>query len=144
MRKIGKPDVVKLLVLLASWLIYARQRSLGVASVHAMAAGAERKVEEAKRLAGEAPRSALFDCVLTAIGNEGTPLALSLQREVLGSSDGVVIGRSLAEARHVVADPSVSREHARVCVEDGVLYAEDLNSTNGSTLNGIALLPGKR
>jgi hypothetical protein len=35
----------------------------------------------------------------------------------------------------------VSRRHARVTYEDGALYIEDLNSTNGTRINGFQLTP---
>ncbi len=35
----------------------------------------------------------------------------------------------------------VSREHALITYEDGALYVEDLNSTNGTRINGFQLTP---
>lgn len=35
----------------------------------------------------------------------------------------------------------VSREHALITYEDGGLYVEDLNSTNGTRINGFQLTP---
>ena len=55
-----------------------------------------------------------------------------------------MIGRNPAGSGHVVADPSVSREHARIYVEDGMAYVEDLNSTNGTSINNHLLSPGIR
>ncbi len=37
----------------------------------------------------------------------------------------------------------VSRRHAVVTYEDGALYLEDLNSTNGTRINGFQLTPEK-
>ncbi len=38
-----------------------------------------------------------------------------------------------------LADPSLSRRHAVVYVKDGVLYIEDLKSTNGTFVNGYRI-----
>ena len=140
----GASGVLLLLVILASWLTFARRRKRDLAIAQARAAGAEWEAAEAKQRADEKLSVAPFDCVLMGVDSAGSPLALNLRREVLGSSTGAVIGRSPAGSGHVVADPDVSREHLRIYVEDGVPYAEDLNSTNGSTLNGHALMPGNR
>jgi hypothetical protein len=45
------------------------------------------------------------------------------------------LGRA-AEADVVVRDPEVSRRHARFESRDGVVYVEDLASSNGTFLNG--------
>jgi pSer/pThr/pTyr-binding forkhead associated (FHA) protein len=58
-----------------------------------------------------------------------------------------VIGRS-RECDVVIDDDDVSRRHAALEVEDGVVYLRDLRSTNGTFLNGervrggIEILPG--
>ena len=140
----GAAGVLALLVILASWLAFARRRAREIAIAEARAADAEWEAGEARRRADENSRAAPFDCVLTGMDRSGAALALSLRRETLGSSAGAVIGRNPAGSGHVVADPDVSREHLRIQVEDGIPYAEDLNSTNGSALNGRVLLPGQR
>ncbi len=45
------------------------------------------------------------------------------------------IGRA-GDADVVVRDPEVSRRHARLESEQGVVYVEDLKSSNGTFLNG--------
>jgi pSer/pThr/pTyr-binding forkhead associated (FHA) protein len=49
-----------------------------------------------------------------------------------------VIGRS-SQAGIELADPEVSRRHARLELVRGVLYVADLGSSNGTFLNGKAL-----
>ncbi len=49
---------------------------------------------------------------------------------------GMVFGR-LAAADWQVDDPSVSRRHARVAKEGETWLIEDLNSSNGTFLNGV-------
>jgi hypothetical protein len=60
-----------------------------------------------------------------------------------------VIGRG-ADADVVVDDPDVSRHHARLESENGIVYVSDLESANGTYLNGrrlrqaIEVRPGDR
>jgi pSer/pThr/pTyr-binding forkhead associated (FHA) protein len=49
--------------------------------------------------------------------------------------EGVVLGRG-ADAGVLVASETVARSHARVCRLAGRLVVEDLNSTNGTRVNG--------
>ena len=65
-----------------------------------------------------------------------------LQRSLLASPEGLVIGRS-AEICHVaLLHGSVSRRHARLRLDAyGALVVEDLGSTGGTTVNGARLAP---
>lgn len=47
----------------------------------------------------------------------------------------VIVGRS-SEVDLVLAEDLVSRRHARIAVEDGLVSLQDLGSTNGTFLNG--------
>jgi pSer/pThr/pTyr-binding forkhead associated (FHA) protein len=47
----------------------------------------------------------------------------------------IIIGRS-NEATVSIADSSVSSRHARIFSLEGVYYIEDLNSTNGTVVDG--------
>lgn len=52
-----------------------------------------------------------------------------------------VIGKKREEADYVLEDRSVSRIHARILEEEGRIYLEDLNSTNGTFKNGLRMQP---
>ena len=52
-----------------------------------------------------------------------------------------VIGKKREEVDYALEDCSVSRIHARILEEDGRIYLEDLNSTNGTFKNGLRLQP---
>lgn len=66
----------------------------------------------------------------TLVGLEG---ALAGQRIPI-PPDGLTIGRE-TDNRLIVPDLSVSRHHARIAMENGVLVVYDLNSTNGVYVN---------
>ena len=52
-----------------------------------------------------------------------------------------VIGKKKEEVDYALEDRSVSRIHARILEKDGILYLEDLNSTNGTYKNGLRMQP---
>ncbi len=52
-----------------------------------------------------------------------------------------VIGKKREEVDYVLEDRSVSRIHARILEEEGRIYLEDLNSTNGTFKNGLRMQP---
>ena len=54
------------------------------------------------------------------------------------------MGKLKGEAELVLNDLSVSRIHARILEEQGKIYLEDLNSTNGTFKNGLRLQPYER
>lgn len=62
-------------------------------------------------------------------------LLVNLEQPVLS------IGKKEGEAELILKDASVSRIHARITVEKGGVYLEDLNSTNGTFRNDIQMLP---
>ena len=72
---------------------------------------------------------------------------------MLPAQTDIVIGRQDPE-RGVYPDidlsaqgsvaSSVSRQHARLFVQDNQVFVEDLNSTNSTFLNRLRLQPGQR
>lgn len=132
------------LAIMVAALMSARRKRRAMHALQARAAGSEREAAAAQRRLEDIPEPAPFDCVLAGEDGEGAPFALNLGRDALGDPAGVVVGRNPAGSTHVVADQSVSREHARLYVEGGTLYVEDLGSTNGTALNGRALAAGQR
>lgn len=70
---------------------------------------------------------------LTDIKNPGRTFKASI-------GEGVVIGRKAGEADIVIDyEKSVSARHCRIFERNGKFYAKDLQSSNGSLLNGIRL-----
>jgi hypothetical protein len=58
--------------------------------------------------------------------------------EAFGIGPGLVIGRALA-CEVTIEDSYASGRHARLYDRDGHVYIEDLNSTNGTYVNGARL-----
>jgi len=87
--------------------------------------------------------------------NSFTPLRVQLEVHENGNVRRVsaplplVVGRS-SEADVPLLDPLVSRRHARLDLDAGVVYVTDLDSSNGTFLNGsrvgesIEVRPGDR
>jgi len=62
----------------------------------------------------------------------------STWRFPLPPAGAVTIGR-IAECEVVLRDPSASRKHAQLCLDDGRVFVADLGSYNGTTVNGDPL-----
>jgi FHA domain len=76
----------------------------------------------------------------------GTEVLLALHWD--GSHDELLIGRN-PTCDIVLPGPAVSRQHARLTFRDGTWILQDLDSTNGTVVNGAAvgrckLEPGDR
>lgn len=78
----------------------------------------------------------------TAIQNwraaRGGDQELLLALDWTGEPGELTIGRHY-ECDVVLADPSVSRRHARIIFRDGGWVLQDLASTNGTTVNGATV-----
>lgn len=73
---------------------------------------------------------------------DGVSFAFSFRaEELLHAENGFFIGRSNAICQIVIDDESVSRQHARLLYEHGRILLEDLNSSNGTDLDGERLTP---
>ncbi|MDE6129574.1 MAG: FHA domain-containing protein, partial [Lachnospiraceae bacterium] len=53
----------------------------------------------------------------------------------------LVVGKKERVADVVLQNASISRMHARITEEEGKIYLEDLNATNGTFRNGVRLKP---
>ncbi len=71
----------------------------------------------------------------------GIDLALA-EASLRDAENGVLVGRS-SRAHIIIEHDSVSRNHARFALVNGVLYVEDLDSMNGSWLEGRKLEANK-
>ena len=62
-----------------------------------------------------------------------------IYEQQLKEGEGWTIGKLPEYADVLLNDPKVSRIHARIHMEEGKYYLTDLNSTNGTYLNGVQL-----
>ena len=68
---------------------------------------------------------------------------ISLSTPTLMLSDGIVIGRSSQFCHEALPDKHLSSRHARFSIRDNKLFVEDLNTTNGTNVNGVKIKPFK-
>ena len=93
--------------------------------------------ENRVRAAGRASAPLEAGWVLSGRDGAGRPIRL-----VFGDTElseiylGLVVGRHPALCDRVIEDPSVSRRHMRIGMAEGKPYVEDLNSLNGTLLDG--------
>ncbi len=61
------------------------------------------------------------------------------QQDIVIDKDSFLVGKEPREVDGLIAEKSVSRVHARISKDDEDYYLEDMNSTNGTYLNGEQL-----
>jgi S1-C subfamily serine protease len=80
--------------------------------------------------------------VLSGFDVEGRTVRLLIgDTQLARAAKGLVIGRQRSLSELVVSDTSVSRRHARVVPLDGGIGIVDLNSSNGTLIDGRRLTP---
>ena len=135
---------VLVLLALLGWLIFARNKK--AQAQHRAAALPTRQAEPPTQQPAPPAlqQPAPFSCLLEGQDETSRSFTLNVSAAVLGRAGGVVLGRNPANSEFIIDHESVSREHARLTYADGQLYAEDLNTTNGSKVNGRPLSPHQR
>ncbi len=94
------------------------------------------------KLGGKREAAIAEGWVLEGYDGEGRLLSLSFAENELAVADfGVSVGRHPSLCERVIEDPSVSRRHLRLSLRQGRLAVEDLNSLNGTLLDGKLLAP---
>jgi uncharacterized protein YpmB len=134
-----------LVLILIAWLMLRKKKSQAV-SAEGEAREAKQKLsqQEAKLAAAEQElekSSADFqDIVIVGTDEDGNEHRVKvIGKALLHSENGQVIGRSAQKADYVINLEQVSREHIRLSVSEGLVFAEDLGSFNGSAINGVDL-----
>ena len=106
-------------------------------------ARAPQPVQSPPMPAGDGARADGYErALLVLAGFDGSGRRQRVRLPLQGSSaaaGGFVLGRHALLADQVIEDGSVSRRHARLVVEQGRCTVEDLNSTNGTAINGQPL-----
>ena len=129
------------LLVLLGWWRSSRRKKEQLQSAESRVSAAEQTAEAARQAAARAPQPAPFRCLLEGQDGTGRPFALTISALALGDRAGVTLGRSPANAEFIIDHEEVSREHVRLTCADGELYAEDLNTLNGTKVNGRLLNP---
>jgi hypothetical protein len=98
-------------------------------------------LEEATAPVASAPRTGHGSSAmnLRVISAKGTVRREVLPTHLFDDPYGVTIGRSSEFADIVVADPQISRRHARLFRVQGAIYLEDLNASNPVQVAGEKL-----
>ena len=81
---------------------------------------------------------------LTLVLQNGQELESYYEERLLPDTFPCAIGNMAAYCSIVIHSELISRLHACIYREDGAFYLEDMNSTNGTFLNGRRLLPKER
>ena len=137
------------LSLLLALLWVARRRTQGRTrraglAVEMMASGAQdaepaSQAREREQEATQAP-----DVFLTGLDQQGGMVSLRIPGRSIAGPSGSVVGRNPFEGAVVLNQEGVSRRHFRLFVSDGQLMAEDLDSVNGTEIDGSVLTAGSR
>lgn len=78
--------------------------------------------------------------VLEGADGAGRPVRIVLgESELARAYLGLAVGRHPALCERVIDDGGVSRRHFRIGLADGKVFIEDLNSLNGTFIDGQAV-----
>ena len=89
----------------------------------------------------EKPNKPIPELVLAGFDVSGNPIRLTIPGHSISAGYGATVGRHPDIADVVIDNIGVSRRHIRFSYSDDTYYAEDLNSSNGTCINGIQLRP---
>ena len=78
---------------------------------------------------------------LWSLSDSQTGQPILLTDSILNSSDGFVIGRSQLFCHKTLPNQYISIRHVRFFMQNGNLYIEDLNTTNGTYIGGTKIKP---
>ena len=94
------------------------------------------QAEEQDRLRSTAPD--------VFIEGETPPIALKIPGAALVERAGAIVGRSPSASVFVINHEQISRQHLRLSLVSQQVMIEDLGSTNGTSVDGVALEPGQQ
>ena len=124
---------VLLLAVLVVVFVIRRQHARQLAVAQEEAARARRDAADARTAPGDQVTHP--DCLLTGVTGDGHAVSLKIPGALLGGN-GAVIGRSPRDSTLLIDDRTLSREHARFFADGDAIHVEDLDSTNGTRING--------
>jgi hypothetical protein len=94
-----------------------------------------RKPEEPKDFA-EPIKS--YSWILSGYTTSGQSVELDINL-MPSQATSLIIGRDSGRCQLAVDDPTISRKHAKLFLQDRELYLSDLGSTNGTWVNGVQI-----
>lgn len=74
--------------------------------------------------------------VLSGFDDSGHPLRFEIDGRYMDTPNGLSFGRSIDFVNHMISGAEVSKRHFRVLWSGSKYLVEDLNSTNGTIING--------
>ena len=108
---------------------------------------AENRAQEAQAvLADRAARDEMANLVPAVFldgGDADRPIAVRIPGNAIAAESGAVVGRNPLDSTIVLDHEEVSRRHFRLFARGDSVMIEDLDSTNGTKLNEVALRPGQ-
>lgn len=90
-------------------------------------------------LNAEMQKADLSEYVLHVEDRHGERYLFRIFADQLVGEEGVVIGRNPPDSAYAIDRSDVSRQHVRMKLVKGRLFVEDLNTTNGTTINGRSI-----
>ena len=87
----------------------------------------------------EMQKANLSEYVLVGEDRDGVRYLLRISADQLVTDEGVVIGRNPPDSPYVINHSDVSRQHIRMKLRKDRLFIEDLDTTNGTTINGQSI-----
>lgn len=106
-------------------------------------AAAQAQSEAASRRAKERFASQFPSIFVEGRDDKGRSVAIQIPGRTIAASNGAVVGRSPLNSTTVIDHDAVSRQHFRLSARGKSVQIEDLNSTNGTRVNGTRLIPGR-
>ena len=104
---------------------------------------ARAKAEVARRRAKDRHADEFPSLFLHGKDDKRRDVAVRVPGRSIAAEDGAIVGRSPRVSAIVIDHESVSRRHFRLSASGEHVQIEDLNSTNGTTVDGVRLVPGK-
>lgn len=112
---------------------------------HKSSAGTSHSTSSSRTSAGADSSRGRSALIMAGFDTAGRSQRLQIPQQGASEAEGGwVIGRHASLADVVLEDSNVSRRHARVFVQGSRCEIEDLNSTNGTFVNGRQLQPFER
>ena len=120
------------LLAVGGYLVAKNKKKVKEEQAAPQAVGSAQPAAAAKPAPSAGSHAPVLQLEFTEVGNAGSKYVVNLK-------DRAVIGRGRDADLVVSGDPSISSKHCEVSFSGGVVYLRDLNSTNGTAVNGVPI-----